>query len=104
MNQNECSFGRLKARWGFLRRMVDLKLENVPIVVYCCFIFHNIFEMRRNCEVDDQGVQAQIQRHKRDEEKTPNRTDAFYSYINSEGLKICEVLKEYSEQNLPDAY
>ena len=32
-NQVECSFRRLKARWGFLRRMVDLKLETVPIVV-----------------------------------------------------------------------
>ena len=32
-NQVECSFGRLKARWGFLRRMVDLKLETVLLVV-----------------------------------------------------------------------
>ena len=34
-NQVVCSFGRLKARWGFLKRMMDLKLETVPIVVYC---------------------------------------------------------------------
>ena len=45
-------------------------------------------KIKRNCEVDDQEVQAQIQRHKCDEEKTPNRPDAFYSYINSEGKKI----------------
>ena len=86
-NQVECSFGRLKARWGFLRRMVDLKLETVPTVIYCCFVLHNIFEMGRNCEVDDQDVQAQIQRHKDDEEKTSNLPSAFYSYINSEGQK-----------------
>ena len=87
-NQVECSFERLKTRWGFLRRMVDLELETDPIVVYCCFVFYNICKMKRNCEVDDQEVQAQIQRHKCDEEKTPNRPDAFYSYINSEGKKI----------------
>ena len=40
-NQVECSFVRLKARWDFLRRMVDLKLETVPIVVYCCFVLKN---------------------------------------------------------------
>ena len=103
-NQVECSFGRLKARWGFLRRMVDPKLETVPIVVYCCFVLHSICEMKRNCEVDDQETQAQIQRPKRDEEKIPNCTGAFYSYINSEGQKIREVIKEYFEQDLPDAY
>ena len=103
-NQVEYSFGRLKARYGFLRRMVDLKLETVPIVIYCCFVLHNICEMRRNCEVDEQEIQAQIQRHKRDEGKTPNCPGAFYSYINSGGQKIREVIKEYFEQNLHDAY
>ena len=74
---------------------MELKLETVPIVVCCCFVLQNICEMRRNCEVDDVEVQAQIKRDKRDEEKTPNRLDAFYSYINSEGQKIREVIKEY---------
>ena len=60
--------------------------------------------MRRNCKFDDQEVQAQIQRHKRYEEKTPNHPDAFYSYINSEQQKIREVIKEYFDQNVPDVY
>ena len=60
-------------------------LKTVPIVIYCCFALHNICEMGRICEVDNQEVQAQIQRHKRDEEKTPNCPGAFCSYINSEG-------------------
>ena len=58
----------------------------------------------RNCEVDGREFQAQIQRHKRDEEKTTNHPDAFYSYLNSEEQKICEVMKEYFEQNPPDTY
>ena len=77
---------------------MDLKLETVPIVVYCCFVRHDICEMRRNCEVDDQEIQTQIQRHKRNEEKTPNRPDPLYSYIDSEGKKIREVIKPYLEQ------
>ena len=60
--------------------------------------------MRRNCEVDDREVQAQIQRQKRNEEKTPNCPDAFYSYINSEGRKIRGVIKKYFKHNLTDAY
>ena len=60
---------------------MGLKLETVPIVIYCCFVLHNICEMGRNCEVDDQEVQAQLERHKRDEERTPNRPGAFYSFI-----------------------
>ena len=65
--------------------MVDLKLETVPVVVFCCFALHSNCEMRKNCETDEQEVQAQIQRHKSNEEKTPIRVDAFYSYINSNG-------------------
>ena len=95
---------KIKSSMGLLRRVVELKLETVPIVAYCCFVLHNICEMKRNCEVDDQEVQAHIQRHKRDEEKTQNCPNAFYSYINSEGQKIREVIKEYFDQNLPDAY
>ena len=44
--------------------------------------------MRSSCEADNQEFQAQFPRHKRDEEKTPNRPDAFYSCVNSEGQKI----------------
>ena len=56
--------------------------------------------MRTNCEIDDQKVQALIQRHKR----VPNRPGTIYSYIYSEEQKIRKVIKEYFEQNLPDAY
>ena len=79
---------------------MDFKLETVPIVVSYCFPFHNICKMRTNCEIDDQEVQALIQRHKH----VPNRPGSIYSYIYSEEQKIRKVIKEYFEQNLPDAY
>ena len=71
--------------WAVPKKPILNRVKTVPIVIYCCFALHNICEMGRICEVDDQEVQAQIQRHKRDEEKTPNRPGAFCSYINSEG-------------------
>ena len=40
-NQVECAFGRLKARWGFLRKEIDLKIETVPKFIYSCFVLHN---------------------------------------------------------------
>ena len=60
--------------------------------------------MRSSCEADNQEFQAQFPRHKRDEEKTPNRPDAFYSCVNSEGQKIRWMVKEYFAQNFPDAH
>ena len=81
---------------GFSKKNDGLKFETVPILVYCCFFLHNICEMRRNCEVDDQEDQAQIQRCKHSEEKIPNRPD--------EKTKIREMIEEYFEQNLLDAY
>ena len=32
-NPIECSFGRLKARWGVLTKRTDFKLENVPKII-----------------------------------------------------------------------
>ena len=34
-NPIECAFGRLKARWRILTRKMDLKLETIPVVMFC---------------------------------------------------------------------
>ena len=33
----ECAFGRLKARFGCLRRNMDIRLEELPVVIHSCF-------------------------------------------------------------------
>ena len=53
----ECSFGRLKARFGSLSREIDIKLDNLPHLPHLpqfvsfasnsCFIFYNFCEMRK---------------------------------------------------------
>ncbi len=78
-NQVECAFGRLKARWGFLSRKVDLKLESVPIVAYSCFVLHNYCEINNNCGLNETEIQTQVSRHQREESRYPNVPDPVYS-------------------------
>ena len=56
----ECSFGRLKARFGILRRPLDINLEDVPHVVYACFVLHNFCEMCGDSINDDTVTQENI--------------------------------------------
>ena len=41
----ECAFGRLKARWGCLRRPMDINMEDLPAVIMACFVLHNFREI-----------------------------------------------------------
>ena len=59
-NPVECAFGRLKARWSILTRKMDLKLENIPIVVMACFVLHNFCEWH-NDTIDQEAVRAQME-------------------------------------------
>ncbi|XP_015753379.1 PREDICTED: putative nuclease HARBI1 [Acropora digitifera] len=43
----ECAFGRLKGRWGALPRAIDISLDNLPNVVFACFVLHNYCEVHR---------------------------------------------------------
>lgn len=56
----ECAFGRLKARFGCLRREMDVNLDDLPAVIHTCFILHNFCE-RNNETVGQQMVDQAIQ-------------------------------------------
>ena len=43
----ECAFGRLKARFGCLRRDMDINLDDLPYVIHACFILHNVCEINK---------------------------------------------------------
>ncbi|KAL2080758.1 hypothetical protein ACEWY4_024551 [Coilia grayii] len=43
----ECAFGRLKARFGALRRPMDLNLGDLPLVIIACFVLHNFCELNK---------------------------------------------------------
>lgn len=44
----ECAFGRLKARFGCLKRDMDINLNDLPDVINACFILHNYCEMHND--------------------------------------------------------
>ena len=56
-NEMEYTSGRLKARWRFLTKTVDLKFEFVPTVIYACFVLHNYCENQKDRGIDEEEVQ-----------------------------------------------
>ena len=40
----ECAFGHLKARFAALRRAMDIIIDELPFVIYACFVLHNYCE------------------------------------------------------------
>ena len=47
-NVIECAFGRLKARFSALRRDMDINLDDLPSVIYACFVLHNFREENKD--------------------------------------------------------
>ena len=74
----ECAFGRLKARWSIVTRKMDLKLDNIPTVIYACFVLHNFCEYH-NTYVDKDLVKFQIEVANRNNEGINNAPDPVYS-------------------------
>ena len=65
----ECAFGRLKARFGALRRAMDINLADLPFVIYACFELHNYCEASKD-KVDDNSVAEAIQHHRENQPDT----------------------------------
>ena len=59
----ECSFGRLKAKFGCLRRDMDINLNNLTRVIHACFILHNFCEIR-NESISQEEVEATVKYHR----------------------------------------
>ena len=64
----ECAFGRLKARFDCLQQSMDIRLEELPIVIHSCFILHNFCESK-NESVNQHRVAAA---HRYDTEFQPS--------------------------------
>jgi hypothetical protein len=44
-NVIDCAFGRLKARFGCVKRAMDINLDELPYVIYACFVLHKFCEL-----------------------------------------------------------
>ncbi len=82
-NQVKCAFGCLKAKWTFLTKTVDLKLESVPTVIYAWFVLH-VCEQNK-VTVDGKSLKEQISLIKQNGEQFKNIPDPVYSYNEDEG-------------------
>ncbi|XP_035030944.1 putative nuclease HARBI1 [Hippoglossus stenolepis] len=56
----QCSFARLKARFAALRRAMDINMNDLPFVIYACFVLHNYCELQGQ-PVDDESMNAALQ-------------------------------------------
>ena len=92
----ECAFGRLKGRFGVLRREMDIKMPDLQYVIYACFVLHNFCE-QRNEKIGDEVVNNTV---RQDNEVQPPITGNRYtlgSKDEASGKRIRKVFTKYFE-------
>ena len=90
-NVIECAFGRLKARFAALKRAMDINIDDLPYVIYSCFVLHNFCEMN-NESLSDECVSSTIE-YEREFQPKPDSTVRILNDV--EGKKIRGILTEY---------
>ena len=80
---------------------MNLKLSNVPTVIYVCFVLHNFCEYP-NTYVDEDLIKLQIEVAKRNNEGIDNVPDPIYTCNISEGEVVRRMLIKYMKTSLPD--
>jgi len=89
-NVIECAFGCLKARWAALKRAMDINIDDLPAVIYACFILHNFCEENKET-VSEERVGLAIAYDREFQPVTVSRKDAN----ESEGKRVRRVLTKY---------
>ena len=89
----ECSFGRLKARFGALRRPMDINIAELPFVIYACFVLHNFCEEKKE-KINEQKVSAAIQ-YDREFQPPPESNNQRTNSNDTEGKRVRRVLTQF---------
>ena len=85
-NPIKCAFGRLIGRWVILTRKMGLKLETIPVVIYACFVLHNICKNNNNnSNIDQELVKSEIESIKKKERTCHTIPDPEFSYDMGKG-------------------
>ena len=87
-NQIESTFGRLKTR------KINLKLKDVPPLIYSCFILHHFCEPKK-VYLNEDEIDQQIERQREEETEQPNIPVPVYFPCNGEGEIVQNILTEY---------
>ena len=88
------TFGRLKARFGYLRREMDINLKELPVVIHSCFILHNFCEIRQEAVNQNDVLVARNY-----DVEFQHETDTGYEINNNEagGKRIRNIFVKYFE-------
>ena len=86
----ECAFGRLKGRFGILRRPIDTNLDEVANVIFACFILHNYCELNGE-SVSEERVTAAVDYERQYQPSTQPAPESN----NHEGKRIRRALTQY---------
>ena len=92
-NVIECAFGRLKARFGCLKRAMDINLDELPYVIFACFALHNFCELN-NESINDETVRMAIT-YDRDFQPPTALNRYAVSSNETEGKRIRRTLTNY---------
>lgn len=89
----ECAFGRLKARFGALKRSTDINLDDLPSVIYTCFVLHNYCELN-NKKISEEQVKTAI--HYDREFQPAGETNNYRTDSNeAEGKRIRRIITKF---------
>ena len=80
---------------------MNLKLGNIPTVIYICFVLHNLCEYHNTC-IEEDLIKLQIEVAKRNNVGIDNVPDPIYTCNISEGEVVRRMLIEYMKTSLPD--
>ena len=89
----ECAFGRLKARFPMLRRVMDINIDDIPYVIYSCFILHNYSEAQKDT-LPHENICAAISYDREFQPPTQNFNFRMEAK-ETEGKAIRRVLTKY---------
>lgn len=89
----ECAFGRLKARFAALRRPMDINLEDLPHVIYSCFVLHNYCEASEET-VDEHSLLGTIQCDQ--ECQPPTQSNNYLTDFNEgSGKRVRRIITKF---------
>ena len=91
-NVIECTFGRLKAIFGALRRTMDIDMDDLPFVFYSYFVLHNFCEVNHKSMGEE--VVSSVMAYEKDFQPG-HQADIRTSSNDTEGKKIRRILTEY---------
>ena len=91
----ECSFGRLKARWGCLRRPMDINIKDLPCVIYACFVLHNICEIYKEPISSEREIAARQHDHSTQPVCQPNGNTTLANNVSAKSIR--QIFMSYFE-------